>query len=58
MVQENQVNIVQIVNEHYEKYLNQEDEYERLIGLVLTDTMFQRDSVLCQFDVINRKVVY
>ena len=32
-VRENEVNIVQIVDEHYERYLNQEEEYEREIGL-------------------------
>ena len=32
-VRENEVNIVQIVDEHYERYLNQEEEYERLMGL-------------------------
>ena len=30
-VRENEVNIVQIVDEHYERYLNQKEEYERLI---------------------------
>ena len=32
-VRENEVNIVQIVDEHYERYLNQEEEYEREMGL-------------------------
>ena len=32
-VRENEVNIVQIVDEHYERYLDQEKEYERLMGL-------------------------
>ena len=32
-VRENEINIVQIVDEHYERYLNQEEEYEREMGL-------------------------
>ena len=32
-VRENEVNIVQIVDEHYERYMDQEEEYERQIGL-------------------------
>ena len=32
-VRENEVNIVQIVDEHYERYQNQEEEYEREMGL-------------------------
>ena len=32
-VRENEVNIVQIVDEHYERYMDLEDEYEREMGL-------------------------
>ena len=32
-VRENEVNIVQIVDEHYERYMDQEEEYEREMGL-------------------------
>ena len=32
-VRENEINIVQIVDEHYERYLNQEEEHEELTGL-------------------------
>ena len=32
-VRENEVNIVQIVDEHYERYMDQEEEYEREIRL-------------------------
>ena len=32
-VRENEVNIVQIVDEHYERYMNQEEEYEREMGV-------------------------
>ena len=32
-VRENEINIVQIVDEHYERYLDQEEEYEGLMGL-------------------------
>ena len=32
-VRENEVNIVQIVDEHYERYMDQKEEYEREMGL-------------------------
>ena len=32
-VRENEVNILQIVDEHYERYMNQKEEYEGQIGL-------------------------
>ena len=32
-VRENEINTVQIVDEHYERYIDQEEEYERQIGL-------------------------
>ena len=32
-VRENEVNIVQIVDEHYERYMDQKEEYERLMEL-------------------------
>ena len=32
-VRENEVNILQIVDEHYERYMNQKEEYERLMEL-------------------------
>ena len=32
-VRENEVNIVQIVDEHYERYMDQEEQYEREMGL-------------------------
>ena len=32
-VRENEVNIVQIVDEHYERYMDQEEEYKRDMGL-------------------------
>ena len=32
-VRENEINIVQIIDEHYERYMGQEEEYERQMEL-------------------------